>query len=370
MILRALVLALLLPFPAKAATVAEQATQAASDLRAAITALEGAKGARDRVTALTATIRAYESGLATLRASLREVQLRERQLTLRFESDSARVQQLLGVLAQVDTNPGPLLLLHPDGPLGTARSGMILADVAPALQAEVEKMRADLVELRDLRDLRTASAETLTQGLAAAQDARTALSQAISDRTDLPIRFEDDPARLDELRASTETLAAFAAGLAPDIQAAADFDTQKGTLPLPVQGRLIRAAGEADAAGVRHPGLSLATRPLALVTAPAAGTIRYRGPLLDYGNVMILEPGAGYLMIFAGLGEVYGEVGEVVPAAAPLGLMGGAEPGPEFLTTAAQGAAQDSETIYIELRRGTEPEDPAPWFADLEDGEE
>jgi septal ring factor EnvC (AmiA/AmiB activator) len=370
MILRALVLALVLSAPAHAATVAEQATQAAESLQDAISALEAAKGARDRVTALTTTIRAYESGLAALRASLREVQLRERQLTLRYETESARVQQLLGVLAQVDTDPGPLLLLHPDGPLGTARSGMILADVAPALQAEVEKMRTDLTELRDLRDLRTASSDTLAKGLAAAQDARTALSQAISDRTDLPIRFEDDPARLDELRASAETLGAFAAGLAPDIEAPADFDTRKGALPLPVQGRLIRAAGEADAAGVRHPGLSLATRPLALVTAPAAATIRYRGPLLDYGNVMILEPGAGYLLIFAGLGAVYGEVGEVVPAGAALGLMGGAEPGPEFLTTPAQGAAQDSETIYIELRRGTEPEDPAPWFADLEDGRE
>lgn len=370
MILRAAALGLLLAAPGWAATVAEQAGAARAGLETAVTALQQAQGARDRVAALTATIRAYEGGLAALRESLREVQLRERQLTLRFESESARVQQLLGVLAQVDTDPGPLLLLHPDGPLGTARSGMILADVAPALQAEVEQMRAELGELRDLRALRMASADTLTAGLAAAQSARTALSQAISDRTDLPIRFEDDPARLDELRASARTLGAFAAGLAPDIQAPADFETQRGKLPLPVRGRLIRAAGEADAVGVRHPGVTLATRPRALVTAPAAGTIRYRGPLLDYGNVMILEPGAGYLLILAGLGEVYGDVGEVVPEGAPLGLMGGAEPGPEFLTTPAQGAAQDSETVYIELRRGTEPEDPAPWFADLEDGTE
>jgi septal ring factor EnvC (AmiA/AmiB activator) len=368
--LRTAALLLVLAAPVHADTVADEATQAAADLQAAIVALEQAQGARDRVAALTATIRAYEGGLAALRDSLREVQLRERQLTLRFESDSARVQQLLGVLAQVDTDPGPLLLLHPDGPLGTARSGMILADVAPALQAEVDRMRGELAELRDLRALRSAAADTLAQGLEAAQAARTALSQAISDRTDLPIRFEDDPARLDELRAGAATLGAFAAGLAPDVEAPADFDTQRGKLPLPVQGRLIRAAGEADAADVRHPGLTLATRPRALVTAPAAATIRYRGPLLDYGNVMILEPGAGYLVIFAGMDEVYGEVGEVVAAGAPLGLMGGAEPGPEFLATATQGAAQDSETLYIELRRGTEPEDPAPWFADLEDGTE
>ncbi|MEZ5674302.1 MAG: hypothetical protein R3D81_03325 [Thalassovita sp.] len=46
-------------------------------------------------------------------------------------------------------------------------------------------------------------------------------------------------------------------------------------------------ADESDAAGIARPGVVLATRPRALVTTPTAATIRYLGPLLDYGNVMI-----------------------------------------------------------------------------------
>jgi septal ring factor EnvC (AmiA/AmiB activator) len=112
---------------------------------------------------------------------------------------------------------------------------------------------------------------------------------------------------------------------------------RKGRLPLPVLGTLLRRPDEADAAGVRRPGVTLATRPAALVTAPWPATIRYRGPLLDYGNVMILEPGDGYLLVLAGLGTVYGEVGEVVAAGAPLGLMGGTETvGAEFMTAASK----------------------------------
>lgn len=368
MILRAAALALCLVAPAGAATVAEDAAKAATDLTAAIAALDAATGARDRVAALTGTIRAYEAGLAAMRDALRAAQLRDRELTVRFETQQARVAQLLGVLTQVEADPGPLLLLHPDGPVGMARSGMILTEVAPALQAEVDRLRAELTELRDLRALQAGAAATLAQGLVTAQTARTALSQAISDRTDLPTRFEDDPASLDELRASAATLDAFAAGLAPDDTLTADFAALKGALPLPVQGTLLLRSGEADAAGVRRPGIALATRPRALVTAPTPGTIRYRGPLLDYGNVMILEPGAGYLLVFAGLSTVFGEVGEVVAADAPLGLMGGAETGDEFLiAAAAQGAVQETETLYIELRQGTAPEDPAPWFSALED---
>lgn len=369
MILRAAVLALCFAAPVGAETVAETAAKAATDLQAAIAALDAAQSAKDRITALTTTIRAYEGGLAALREALRQARLRETQLTLRFEAERGRLAQLLGVLAQIDPEPGPLLLLHPQGPVGMARSGMILTEVTPALQAEAEVLRAELRELHDLRTLQEDAAATLADGLGRAQAARSALSQAISDRTDLPKRFDEDPAAMQALLDSATTLEAFAAGLPPETTDAQDFAERRGRLPLPVQGTLLRRAGEADAAGVRRPGVTLATGPQALVTAPHAGTIRYRGPLLDYGNVMILEPGGGYLLVLAGLQTVYGEVGEVVAEGAALGLMGGAEAADsaaEFIALPdAGGAVRETETLYMELRHGTEAEDPAPWFAAL-----
>lgn len=362
---------LILALPAGAETAAEGAARAALALQQATVALQEATGARDRVAALTETIRAYEAGLAAMRDALRQARLRESELTLRFQAERGRLSQLLGVLAQVDADPGPLLLLHPSGPVGTARSGMILAEVTPALQAEAERLRDELEELQTLRTLQDGSAVVLAEGLAAAQAARSTLSQAISDRTDLPRRFTEDPDELARLVQAADTLQAFAEGLAPDAGAAPDFATQRGNLPLPVLGLLLRRAGETDAGGVTRPGIALATRPQALVTAPWAGTIRYLGPLLDYGNVMVLEPGQGYLLVLAGLGTVYGDVGEVVAQGAPLGLMGGtappaAEVADEFLAPAeAGGAVRESETLYIELRQGTQAEDPAPWFAAL-----
>jgi murein hydrolase activator len=366
MMLRAAALALMLAnAPAAGQTVAEDAARASAALQEAIAALDTAQGARDRVAALTETIRAYEAGLAALREGLRQSRLRETALTLRFDSESARLGQILAVLAQVEQQPGPLLLLHPSGPLGTARSGMILSDVTPALQAEAARLRAELTELRDLRALQDAAAATLAQGLSAAQTARTALSQAIGERTDLPRRLTDDAEALNRLVSDAETLAAFADGLAPDPGASADFATAQGTLALPVLGAVLRRAGEADANGVRRPGIALSTRPNALVTAPWAATIRYVGPLLDYGNVMILEPGQDYLLVLSGLGTLYGQVGDVVAQGAPLGLMGGVEQGPdEFLLSVRDGGgARETETLYMELRQGAEPVDPAPWFA-------
>jgi septal ring factor EnvC (AmiA/AmiB activator) len=348
--------------------VAAIAAGAAADLQAAIAAMQEATGARDRVAALTLTIRAYEQGLDALREGLRQVTIRETALTLQFEAQRDQVARLVGVLESLPTDPGPVLLLHPTGPLGTARSGMLLAEVTPALQAQADRLRVELTEVRDLRAVQDAASATLARGLGAAQEARSALSQAISDRTDLPVRFIDDPAALKGLLESADTLDAFAAGLGSDLAAedlSPDITAAKGTLPMPVLGTILRRPDEADAAGVRRPGLLIATRARALVTAPWPATIRYRGPLLDYGNVMILELGRGYLLILAGLGTVYGEVGEVVPSGAALGLMGGPEAmATEFLASTQEGGgAGGSETIYVELRQGADPVDPTEWFA-------
>lgn len=349
--------------------VAKAAARASAALQQSVTALQAAESAKDRVAALTQTIKAYEAGLAALREALRQAELREATLTLQFQGKRDRLAQLLGVLSTLDADEGPLLLLHPGGPLGTARSGMMLADVTPALQQEAAALRRDLQELADLRALQATAGTTLESGLAAAQGARTALSQAISDRTDLPKRFTEDPAALKLLLESADTLDAFASGLSAQDTAEPGFDGAKGSLPWPVLGRVILKPGETDARGVTRPGVVLATRPLALVTAPWAATIRYRGPLLDYGNVMILEPGRGYLLILAGLETVYGDVGDVVAAGDPLGLMGGQPAaGADILLPATDDSgANGSETLYLELRQGTEPITPMEWFAADED---
>ena len=346
------------------------AEEAAHQLRAAIDALNAAHGSRYRVAALTQTIQAYEAGLASLRDALRRASVREAEIAAAFEARRDRIGQLLGVMSAMERDPAPLLLLHPDGPVGSARSGMILAAVTPALQAEAQELGDQLGELKRLRAVQAETTDMLQKGLTAAQNARTALSQAIQDRTDLPRRFLEMPEELAALVGSAESLDTFAAGLAgmeTDIGAPMeDFEGAKGALPLPVRGTLLRRAGEADAAGIRRPGIVIATRPGALVTAPWPATIRYRGPLLDYGNVMIVEPASGYLLILAGLGTVYGATGDVLEAGAPVGVMGDNIAGGTLIAAEAQegGGGDRTETLYIELRQGKEPVDPAAWFTE------
>ncbi|WP_371169414.1 murein hydrolase activator EnvC family protein [Aliiroseovarius sp. 2305UL8-7] len=366
-------LALGLGAPAFAQSDPTEAARAAMvALDKATLALAEAQKSSDRIAALTQTVQAYEDGLSSLRDGLRQANLREATIQGALSAEQGRLSRLLGVLQTIERAPEPSLLVHPSGPVGTARSGMILSDVAPALQGQAETLRSQLEELQTLRALQESAVETLKNGLEGAQDARFELSLAIARRTELPRRFVTDDARMQTLVESSDTLESFASGLmsepvpASGVTAPQSFASIQGRLDMPVLGEMIRRFDEADAAGVRRPGFVVATRPLAIVTTPWPATIRYLGPLLDYGNVAIVEPEDGYLMVLAGMGQLYGEIGEVLPKDAPIGLMGGSEISDDqaFLIAAEEGTgAERSETLYIELRMNGTPVDPAKWFA-------
>ena len=369
----ALCAALLLAGPARAElNAAQTATQAAVMLQQAGFALLEAEDARDRVAALTQTVRAYEEGLLALREGIRQAALREQTILLMFEAERDRLSRLLGVLQTVEAAPAPVVLLHPSGPMGTARSGMILSEMTPAVAAEAQALRLQLEELAALRAVQDDALGQLNTALARAQDARTLLSQAIAERRALPENFLSDDIAMTQLIASVSSLDDLSALLARDPPAAArelpDFAAARGTLAPPVLGSRLRSFGEPDAAGVARPGLVLATRPGALVTAPWPASVRYAGPLLDYGNVIILEPEGGYLLILAGIETLYVGTDALVSGTAPLGLMPGQpESGTEELIVATPqgGGVALTETLYMELRENGAPVDPANWFTDL-----
>ena len=165
MSLRGLLLTIALSLPATFAGAdtdpAHLAKRAAQQLNVAAIALRDANKASDRVAALTQTIQAYEAGLVAMREGMRRAAIREHALQLEFEAKSEDVSRLLGVLQSMQATSVPLLLLHPSGPIGTARSGMILSEVTPAIQAQAEELRGQLEEVALLHSLQQSSAQVL-----------------------------------------------------------------------------------------------------------------------------------------------------------------------------------------------------------------
>jgi len=356
------------PIHAQTPGVAEAAA-ASQQIERAISALQKATKARSRVKALGRAVRAYENGLAVMRDGLRLASARKIEIEAEWQSRRAELSELLGVLQQIERSPAPLLMAHPGGPVGAARAAHVMAEMTPALQTKTEALRAELTELKQLAKVQALAESHMRQGLSDLQTARSDLTEALSRRRKLPTRIGADKSKLTELAQNAKSLRQFATALGALKTTKADapmagFQTGRGTLIPPVSGKLLRGYKQPDAGGLARPGLILSAPPLSIVTAPWGATLRYVGNLLDYGTVAILEPRPGYLMVLAGLGEVFVDEGAVIARGDPIGLLKGDQPGAdEFLIELTSGKSFiRNESLYIELREDGIPVDPTPWF--------
>ena len=337
----------------------QEAAQAAVELEAAAERLEAAQGGRDRIRALTETVQAYEAGLIAMREGLRQIAVRENDIAQELDAQREELSRLLGALSSIRKTPRPVTFHHPGGAREAALAGLLVADMAAGLQEEVDELGAQLQEAQSLRKAREAATQTLQGGLTGAQAARAALGQAVSDRTTLPRRFEKDPVQTALLVASAQTLADFAQELAATTPSPENALTASGDLPLPVQGYVLPNTDPA------RPGVSIAAGSRALVTAPSNATVLFQGALLNYGNVVILEPTADVMFIFAGLDQVFARSGEILSAGAPIGLLGGAPEGVDSILTENEDTktGQAQQTLYLEVREGQSAISPDAWFA-------
>jgi septal ring factor EnvC (AmiA/AmiB activator) len=134
------------------------------------------------------------------------------------------------------------------------------------------------------------------------------------------------------------------------------FTEARGTLQLPVSGNILTTYGAQNAKNEVSMGLTIAAREYAQVIAPFDGNIVYAGPFLDYDQLLLIETGEGYHILFTGMARIYGQVGDRLLAGEPVGIMGQVQ-------SAAPGGESQPPQLYIEFRKDGEPINPMPWLA-------
>jgi murein hydrolase activator len=347
-----------------------QAARAAAERIAATEAeLVAAGTGEGRYEAVVKAVGSYEEALVTLGRGHREADNRAEAIAVDLAVRRDAIARLLAALQKIERNRNAAGGLHPDGPLGAARASAMLEAMRPALEEEVGTLKRALADLAAARDLRERGVDQIADGLRALEAAREELATLLAARRVAEVADGDaaSAAALAAMMRDSDTLTSFAAALdgAPVAVSSRQAPLPPRPWPLPVAGEVLRGFEAPDAAGVRRPGIVVAAPPRALVTAPVAATVRYAGPFLDYGWVVVLEPVPGTLAVLAGLGAVHVATGAPVEAGALLGQMGGrALSAEEFLmlSDTGGGGAGAPETLYIEVRRGDGPVDPSAWF--------
>ncbi|PHQ69356.1 MAG: hypothetical protein COB93_08275 [Sneathiella sp.] len=207
------------------------------------------------------------------------------------------------------------------------------------LTANVRNMSALLEKLEsDRKKQEAAKRKRLQQEIALAvkeQKRQQRLAKDDAAKNDIP----SAPAAAETVRAAPTQVAS--------VNVARRFFDAKGTLPLPVGGRIISNYNESQKAG-QQKGIVIESRSAAAVISPYDGKIAFAGPFRHYGLLLIIDHGDGFHTLLSGMGTIDGSVGQLLLAGEPVGQM--------------ENSGNTKPKLYMELRSQGAPINPIPWL--------
>jgi septal ring factor EnvC (AmiA/AmiB activator) len=312
-------------------------------LRADAEAAQGEIRALDRELAtLRRDVAADDQELSAQRGRLRTLGLREAAVVTELARARDGQMRLLSALQLMSRRPPPPLLIPADRAVDTVRAAILMKAMAPDLRRRADDLVAQQAEVARIRRLAVLSSERLMTTESAQGDRRAEIEQLTARRTALVAVLRADAERAE---AAAEALEARIRALGGrPIEAAPSSDTRASRLPA---GRDRLTAPVAGAPSARFGQGSQGWRwsaPAGPIAAPAASRVDHAGPLSGWGQVVILDLGDGWRAVVAGLDSVEVETGQRVTDGQPLGR------------------AESGGEVYLELRRGDRPVDPAPFL--------
>jgi len=127
------------------------------------------------------------------------------------------------------------------------------------------------------------------------------------------------------------------------------FRKLKGRLRLPVIGELTNRFGRPrQDGGLSWKGLFIAAKEGDMVRSIARGQVIYADWLRGFGNLMIIDHGAGYMSLYGNNEALLRQIGDQLKAGDMIASVGNSGGNPE-------------SGLYFELRHNGRPFDPLPW---------
>ena len=373
----------------------------AAELKREIEQMQGDR-ARQNAALIAAAerVKLAEADIVKMEDRLGELIVQELEVRGRLDGADQSISSVLAALERISRNPPPALIVNPSDALGSARSAILISAILPALRDKADAVMSDLNQLTEIKQAALAEQEKLEANFEILEEEQLRIATLIAARKQNETRVSAD---LEAEEAEANALAAKAGSLkelvdeltrrADAVSSAADataransgedaprlsaetielalanterteqaipFDQAKGYLLRPSSGVTVIEYGASDGFGGISKGLSVVTRADAQVVAPADGRVLYKGPFLNYGQIVILNTGQGYTMLLAGLERIDVDLGQFVMMGEPIGAMGSRTIG----RTVATNAGVSRPTLYIEMRKNDAPVDPTGWWA-------
>jgi murein hydrolase activator len=221
-------------------------------------------------------------------------------------------------------------------------------------QRAAEEIAAALSSERAKSDSLAAEAQTLQDLVAAVERAKVEETRRQQAEAEARAKAEAERlAREEAAKAQAEADAERAA------RPPMEFAKSLGKLDYPVHGTIWKGFGADNGMDGHTSGIFLTSQAKAQVLSPVDGTIAFAGTFHSYDQVVIINPGDGYLVLLAGMHEITAAQGQTVRAGEPVGIMGVK---PANMALAADLTKTVSPVLYVEFRKRNEPVDPSPWW--------
>ena len=296
-----------------------------------------------------------------------------------LSAERSKLATFVGALQSLERQRPPAILVHPNDAAKAVRSAILLNTIIPQLNTQAQQIAGDLENLRWVRQ----SISQEKTRIAMVEDAlindrarmESLLGQKQDRQLELDLSLQDERDRIAVLADEAQSLKALIFGLdamtsrrlpmaKPNTQIAALspgslpqlFSQSKGTLQLPVSGRIVDDYGSIDELGQINQGLTISSTGESQVVTPFDGTIVFAGPFLEHEQLLLIEAGEGYHILLSGMARIYGQVGDRLLSGEPVGVMGKSD--------GLRGSRLENNRnlLYLEFRKDGEPINPLPWI--------
>jgi murein hydrolase activator len=288
-----------------------------------------------------------------------ELAARRADLAAGLEADSAALAAELRAAWMAGGEPRLKLMLSQRDPGELGRMLTWYGYVARERAGRVEGLRERLADLAEVgrqleaERVRLAAVEARqAEAVASLDEARVKRARTVAGLEADLARRGREAERLRQEAAALEQLIVELRAAVVDLPVgdAAPFAAQRGRLDWPVRGVLARDFGARRGEGPRSNGVLIAAQRGTDVKAVWHGRVAYADWLPGLGLLLVLEHGDGFMSLYAHNEALFSAVGDWVAAGQVLGQVG-------------DSGGRDQAGLYFEIRNGTQPENPTPWFS-------
>jgi septal ring factor EnvC (AmiA/AmiB activator) len=330
---------------------------------------------KDQLIETASIVKSYELESISLEKQKLNLSTSEKTLKDKVYGDQKTLIRLLSTLQRIENNPPPLSINQVKNSAQSTQAAILAAALVKELEKRANTLANNLSELKRVQDEVISNQSKLAANENILKKRQKKIDQLIFTKKELKVNveYEEEKAirevenlalKVNSLKELIEALEKSAASIMPRIKpkkvghtpnskvnntlsnnSGSEFLLLKGKLDKPVNGNLIsRYEGN-------NKGLTFSARSKSQVSSPINGKIEFSGAFKNYNNIVIINAGEGYFVVFTGIGEIFTNTGETTRIGEPLGEMPFNE--------------NNKTNLYVEFRRNGKTINPTPWFTNI-----